>query len=58
MTQKKAIVMGATSGIGMRVALELAERGWSVGIAGPIQELVIINQKILTLIVNMLAMRK
>ena len=34
MTQKRAIVMGATSGIGQRVALELAERGWLVGIAG------------------------
>ena len=34
MTQKRAIVMGATSGIGLRVALELAERGWLVGIAG------------------------
>lgn len=39
MTQKRAIVMGATSGIGMRVALELAERGWAVGIAGRRQNL-------------------
>ena len=39
MTQKKAIVMGATSGIGMRVAVELAERGWAVGIAGRRQNL-------------------
>lgn len=31
---KKAIVMGATSGIGMEVALCLASRGWTVGIAG------------------------
>lgn len=31
---KKAIVMGATSGIGMHVALLLAQRGWQVGIAG------------------------
>ena len=31
---KKAIVMGATSGIGQQVALQLAERGWQVGIAG------------------------
>ncbi len=36
MTQshRKAIVMGATSGIGMEVATLLAERGWQVGIAG------------------------
>ena len=32
--ERKAIVMGATSGIGMEVALLLAERGWKVGIAG------------------------
>ena len=31
---KKAIVMGATSGIGMEVASILAQRGWQVGIAG------------------------
>ena len=31
---KKAIVMGATSGIGMEVAKCLAENGWSVGVAG------------------------
>ena len=31
---KKAIVMGATSGIGMEVACLLAQRGWQVGIAG------------------------
>ena len=30
----KAIVMGATSGIGMEVALLLASKGWKVGIAG------------------------
>ena len=30
----KAIVMGATSGIGMEVASLLAQRGWQVGIAG------------------------
>ncbi len=33
-SQRKAIVMGATSGIGMEVAKLLAERGWQVGIAG------------------------
>lgn len=32
--KKHAIVMGATSGIGKEVALLLAKRGWSVGIAG------------------------
>ncbi len=31
---RKAIVTGATSGIGMEVAKLLAERGWQVGIAG------------------------
>lgn len=31
---RKAIVMGATSGIGMEVAKLLAERGWHVGVAG------------------------
>ena len=31
---KKAIVMGATSGIGMEVAKLLATKGWQVGIAG------------------------
>lgn len=31
---KKAIVMGATSGIGMEVAKLLATQGWQVGIAG------------------------
>lgn len=33
-----AIVMGATSGIGMEVSLLLAERGWKVGIAGRREE--------------------
>ena len=33
-TTKCAIVMGATSGIGREVAIELARRGWKVGIAG------------------------
>lgn len=32
--QRKAIVMGATSGVGREVAWLLAERGWKVGIAG------------------------
>lgn len=32
--QKKAIVIGATSGIGLEVAKVLAAKGWSVGIAG------------------------
>ncbi len=32
--ERKAIVIGATSGIGMEVARLLAERGWKVGIAG------------------------
>lgn len=31
---KKAIIMGATSGIGREVALQLASRGWLVGVAG------------------------
>ena len=31
---KKAIVMGATSGIGMEVAMLLSAQGWKVGIAG------------------------
>ena len=31
---KKAIVMGATSGIGMEVAKLLAAKAWQVGIAG------------------------
>ena len=34
MRRNYAIVMGATSGIGREVALELARRGWLVGIAG------------------------
>ena len=32
--QKKAVVVGATSGIGMEVALCLAAKGWRVAIAG------------------------
>ncbi len=34
----KAIVMGATSGIGLEVTRELTRRGWEVGIAGRRQE--------------------
>lgn len=30
----KAVIMGATSGIGREVALILAEKGWKVGVAG------------------------
>lgn len=36
---KRAVVMGATSGIGMEVALLLATKGWRVGIAGRREEL-------------------
>lgn len=32
--QKRAVVMGATSGIGLEVARQLAAEGWLVGIAG------------------------
>ena len=32
--KKRAVVVGATSGIGQAVALELERRGWLVGIAG------------------------
>ncbi|MBO4753010.1 MAG: SDR family NAD(P)-dependent oxidoreductase [Bacteroidales bacterium] len=34
MEQKRAIVMGATSGIGQAVAKRLTKEGWQVGIAG------------------------
>lgn len=34
MEQKRAIIMGATSGIGLEVVRELTARGWQVGIAG------------------------
>lgn len=34
MQKKKAVVVGATSGIGMEVARLLAEKGWQVGVAG------------------------
>lgn len=36
---KKAIVMGATSGIGLAVVKQLCDRGWQVGIAGRRQTL-------------------
>lgn len=32
--QQRAVIMGATSGIGLEVARLLADRGWKVGIAG------------------------
>ncbi|MBQ8224190.1 MAG: SDR family NAD(P)-dependent oxidoreductase [Bacteroides sp.] len=35
---KKAIIIGATSGIGREVALLLIERGWQVGVAGRREE--------------------
>lgn len=34
MVQKKAIVIGASSGIGREIACKYAERGWQVGITG------------------------
>ena len=37
--QRRAIIVGATSGIGLEVAKVLAEKGWIVGIAGRRQEL-------------------
>ncbi len=36
---KKAIVMGATSGIGLAIVRQLCDRGWQVGIAGRRQTL-------------------
>ena len=39
MKQQRAIIMGATSGIGLEVARVLAAKGWMVGIAGRRQEL-------------------
>ncbi len=32
--EKRAIIIGATSGIGREVAMELARSGWTVGVAG------------------------
>ena len=42
---KKAIIIGATSGIGQAVMLELTRRGWEVGIAGRRQEQLIELQR-------------
>ncbi len=39
MEKKRAIIVGATSGIGMEVAKVLAEQGWYIGIAGRRTEL-------------------
>ncbi len=39
MEKKRAIIVGATSGIGMEVAKVLGEQGWSIGIAGRRTEL-------------------
>ena len=44
--QRRAIVIGATSGIGLEVAKALAAQGWLVGIAGRRQERL---QQILTI---------
>lgn len=38
MTQKKAIIIGATSGIGLEMVRVLTAQGWQVGIAGRRQE--------------------
>ena len=32
--QKRAIIIGATSGIGKAITLTLLKKGWKVGIAG------------------------
>ena len=39
MTQKKAIIIGATSGIGLEMVKVLTSQGWQVGIAGRRQAL-------------------
>ena len=46
MNQRFAIIMGATSGIGLEVAKALASQGWTVGIAGRRQELLQQLQKL------------
>lgn len=43
--EKKAIVMGGTSGIGLEVVRELTRRGWQVGIAGRNQQMLIELQR-------------
>lgn len=37
--ESKAIILGATSGIGKEIAIQLAEKGWKVGVAGRRTEL-------------------
>ena len=39
--RRKAIVMGATSGIGYEVAKLLARRGWEVGVAGRREDILV-----------------
>jgi len=43
--QKKAIVMGGTSGIGLEVVKILAGKGWQVGVAGRNQQMLIEIQR-------------
>ena len=38
MSERRAIVMGGTSGIGLEVVRELCRQGWQVGIAGRREE--------------------
>lgn len=45
MEPKKAIIMGATSGIGLEVMRQLTARGWQVGIAGRNQQMLIELQR-------------
>ncbi|HKM31034.1 MAG TPA: SDR family NAD(P)-dependent oxidoreductase, partial [Bacteroidales bacterium] len=37
--QKRAVIMGATSGMGREIALILLQKGWKVGVAGRRREL-------------------